>query len=199
MRTIASCAVALALAACSTPGPARHADFLPDYSKLRRDPKRPSDWTWLKPGADLRVYSRVLFDPIVIIPAPGSATEQLTPEVRAKVVEKFQEILFKTIDPYYNVAKEPAEGVLRVRIALTDVEPATADSPGDPGYRVGSAALEVELMDSVTKECLAEAIDRSEGSLAGTGDVPEKWRHVEGAFIEWSQRLLDFLDSWHDT
>ena len=93
MRTIAFCALFAALAACSTSGPARHADFLPDYAKLRRDPTRPSDWTWLKPGADLRVYSRVMFDPIVIIPAPGSAAAELTPEVKAKVVAKFQEIL----------------------------------------------------------------------------------------------------------
>jgi hypothetical protein len=186
----------LLLAACAS-GPKDPSGFLGDYSKLRQDENFKSDWVWLKPGVDLRDYDRVMIDPVLVLTAKGSKAETLGPEVLSKVSQAFTETLRETIDPYYSLASKPGPNVLRVRVAITDVAKASGGKPGDPDYSVGSAAMEAEILDSVTGERQAAAIDRIEGSQAGT-DVPREWVHVKGAFVEWSNRLLDFLDSYHD-
>lgn len=186
---------ALLAAACASkgPGPEERSGFLKDYSQLRHDKRYKSDWVWVKPDADLRVYDRVLIDPVVVTPLKGSAAGELGPNVLQRVADHFTKVLKQTIDPYYTLALRPGPNVLRVRIAITDVEKATGGAPGDPGYRVGSAAMEAEIVDSVTGERMAAAIDRIAGSQAGR-DVPREWTHVEGAFAEWANRLLDYLD-----
>lgn len=184
---------ALLAAACAS-GPKDASGFLKDYSKLRRDRQYKADWVWLKPGIDLRDYDRVMIDPVVVMPGKGSKAGELGPEVLKKVAEAFTETLRETIDPYYSVAPAPGPHVLRVRVAITDVAKAAGGKPGDPDYSVGSAAMEAEILDSLTGERQAAAIDRIEGSQAGA-DVPREWVHVKGAFVEWSNRLLDFLDA----
>jgi hypothetical protein len=196
LRNLLLPAPLLLLAACAS-GPKHTSGFLGDTSKLRQDRQYKSDWVWLKPGVDLRDYDRVIIDPVVVMPLRGSQAQELGPEVLKKVAAAFTETLRETIDPYYSLAPKAAPNVLRVRVAITDVAKATGGKPGDPGYTVGSAAMEAEILDSVTGERQAAAIDRIEGSQAGT-DVPREWVHVKGAFVEWSNRLLDFLDSYHD-
>lgn len=190
---------ALLAAACASKGsgPKDTSGFLKDYSALRQDPKYKSDWVWVKPGADLRDYDRVLIDPVVAMPPRGSRAEALGPDVLRKVADHFTKTLKQTIDPYYSLALQPGPHVLRVRVALTDVEKATGGKPGDPDYKVGGAAMEVEIVDSTTGDRLAAAIDRIEGSSAGR-DVPREWTHVEGAMVEWANRLLDYLDYHHE-
>jgi hypothetical protein len=189
----------LLAAACASSGsgPKNTSGFLKDYSQLRHDKRYKSDYVWAKPDLDLRDYDRVLIDPVVVMPLKGSAAGELGPEVLKKVADHFTKILKETIDPYYTLALRPGPNVLRVRVAVTDVEKAGGGKPGDPGYRVGGAAMEVEIVDAVSGERLTAAIDRIEGSQAGR-DVPREWTHVEGAFVEWANRLLDYLDYYQD-
>jgi hypothetical protein len=190
---------ALLAAACASKGsgPKETSGFLKDYSALRQDPNYKSDWVWVKPGLDLRDYDRVLIDPVVVMPLKGSTAGELGPEVLQKVADHFTKTLKETIDPYYTLALRPGPHVLRVRVAITDIEKASGGKPGDPGYHVGSAAMEVEIVDAQGNERLAAAIDRIEGSHAGR-DVPREWTHVEGAMVEWANRLLDYLDLHHE-
>jgi hypothetical protein len=190
---------ALLATACASKGagPKDTSGFLGDYSGLRQDDKYKSDWVWVKPDADLREYDRVLIEPVVVMPVKGSSAGDLPPEVLRKVADHFTRILRETIDPYYTLALRPGPHVLRVRVALTDVEKAGGGKAGDPDYQVGGAAMEVEIADAATGDRLAAAIDRIEGSQAGR-DVPREWKHVEGAFVEWANRLLDYLDYHHD-
>jgi hypothetical protein len=195
-RNLLLCAALLA-AACASKGsgPKDTSGFLKDYSLLRQDARYKSDWVWVKPDADLREYDRVLIDPVVVMPLKGSTAGDLGPEVLQKVADHFTKTLKQTIEPYYTLALRPGPNVLRVRVAITDIEKATGGGPGDPGYQVGGAAMEVEIVDAVTGERQAAAIDRIEGSQAGR-DVKREWMHVEGAMVEWANRLLDYLDHY---
>ena len=53
--------------------------------------------------------------------------------------------------------------------------------------------MEAELLDSMTGEVLAQVTDKIKGSEK-RGKAPAEWQHVEGAFIEWSESLLDYMD-----
>ena len=194
IRILGFFAIAALVTACSGGGPTRTSGFIKDYSKLKSDPNRNANWVWIKPGSDLRMYDRLMIDPIIVMPDSESRAGELGPETLAKVAKAFRKILVRTIDPYYTVVFTKAPNVLRVSIAVTDVKPATV---GSDGKRLadGEAAIEVIVRDSVTGEELGLAIDREKGSLAGTTDVPREWRHVEGAFIEWANALLDYVDT----
>lgn len=190
IRTLASFIVAaLLLAACNTTpaGPGRTVGFLKDYSKLAEDPARPGTWIWHKPGVDMRVYDRLLIDEIVVIPDSDSKVGEYGPEKLEKAATFFHNVLVERVGPYYTVVEEPADNVLRVRIALTDMAPAVDESPGE-------AAIEVDIADSVSGDSLTAGVLRIRGSLAGAGQAKREWRHVEGAFNEWANGLLDYMD-----
>jgi hypothetical protein len=151
---------------------------------------RPDSWEWIKPGIDLRKYDYLLIDPIVVMARKGSATDKLPDDLKKKATDGFRDVLFETIDPYYSVVQAPADHVLRVRIALTDITP-------DEGEGEGSASLEGELLDAKSGERLAAFISTIKGSKDGWR-AQKKWLAVEGAFIQWSKALLDYMDSFHE-
>jgi hypothetical protein len=195
MRTHGILILALLLGACTS---SRNAGFLTDYSRLKPDEQFPGDLFWEKPGVDLRVYDRLIIDPVVVIVDEDSKAAALGDEALRRVASGYSRILRETIAPYYTVVKEPGPTVLRLRIAITDVEPALKSAEDPMGVSVGRATTEAEMIDSATGEQLAASIDRLEGSESGTGDVPEEWRHVEGAFIEWANRILDYIDARYE-
>ena len=182
-------ALSLVLAACTAAptGPERTVGFLKDYSKLQADPERPGNWIWHKPGVDMRVYDRLLIEDVQVIPDADSKVGEYGPEKLKKAATYFHLVLIEKVEPYYSTAKHPAVNVLRVKIALTDRVPSMGDTPGE-------AAIEVDISDSVSGDTLAAGVLRIRGSLAGTGEVKEEWRHVDGAFQEWAARLLDYMD-----
>jgi len=177
--------VALLLCGCGT----TYSGFLDSgiYSKLKPGEKKGTK-VWLKDGADLRTYHYLLIDPISCV-APKS---KLTPEQEKKATDAFRRILVEEVDPYYPIVDEPGPKVLRVRIALTELTP----SKGDMG--VGAAALEVDFRDSQSDEVLCAAVSRIAGSEKSKGEATDEWKAVEGAFYEWADRLIGFMDSYRE-
>lgn len=192
-RVSIALAVAL-LAACSAP---RESGYLGSYyAMMKPHPEHKNTRLWVKEGIDLRPYDELIISKVVIWLHPESKAATLGDETLQKVSDAFTRILTETISPYYDIVTEPAPNVLKVQIAVTDVMPAP-EAPGSPMVGVGEAAMEGKLIDSTTDEVLAVFEDRITGSAAGSGKVPREWRHVEGAFIEWANRLLDYIDSHH--
>jgi hypothetical protein len=177
--------ILLLLAACQSTSPS---GFLADYRKLRPNPAAKNQLTWFKPGIDLREYDQLMIDPVEVHLNPDSEAGAIGEATLQKAADAFRDIMIETIEPYYTVVTEPGPHVLRVRAALTDVQPAGRD------VQVGTAALEAELLDPDTGARLAAVVDRI--SSGGSGARPPKeWRSVEGAYREWARRLLEFMDS----
>lgn len=176
----------LAVAGCAN----RYSGFLDSsiYPKLKPGEK-PGTKMWIKKGADLRAYDHLLIDPVVCMPSVDKEAE-MTPELEKKAVDAFHKILVENVDPFYPVVKKPGAHVLRVRIALTELKPTRKD------MGMGAAALEVDFRDSRTNEVLCAAVSRIEGSERGK-EAEDEWKAVEGAFYEWADRLIGFMDSYH--
>lgn len=170
--------------------------FLDDYSGLRGSPDHEGSYSWTKEGIDLRVYDHLLIDPVVVI-LDEEGQKIVTEEMRATASEAFREILLETIEPFYEVVDVPAEHVLRVRLALTDLVPTPQMEEGKPAVQTGGAELEGIFSDALTGETLMRIVSRIEGSGRGEDAKPE-WQAVEGAFYEWADRLLTFLDSFKE-
>lgn len=179
------------------PPPGIHpSGFLDDYSGLTKSPKEEGSWVWLKPGLDLRTYDRLLIDEIPVL-LDEEGQKVVTAEMRKKASDAFRQILVETLDPYYDVVDQPGENVLRVRLALTDLVPTKGMEEGKPPLQAGGAELEGVFSDSRTGEVLLRVVSRIEGSERGEVAKPE-WQAVEGAFREWADRLLTFLDSFKE-
>ena len=179
------------LAGCAS-GPPNTSGFLSNYHHMEKHPERKGAWVWYRSEIDLREYDRIMLDKVTVVPHPGSKAAELGEETLKKVAQGFEKIFKEIVDPYYTLVDKPASNVLWVRIAITDVSPA-----GKDGKSMGAAAIEGEFLDSVSAERLAAIVDRIEESTSGK-EAPEEWRAVEGAFREWAQRLVDYMDSHHE-
>lgn len=195
MRNTFLLALAAALFAGCGSAPTK-SGFLKSYAHLKSDPDYKSDLVYIKPGADMRDYDYLLIDPVQIHLASDSLAAEYGPDILEKVSQAFTRILRETVDPYYTVVDAPGPHVLRVRLAISDVAPTASPVPRKKPS-VGTAAMEGELLDSLTGEQLGAVVDRIDGSTQGAESVPELWRPVEGAFREWAQRLVDFMDAYH--
>ncbi len=149
------------LAACASRPEAKPSGFLSDYSRLAKvDAHR----MWYA-SPRLAEYGSFIVDPVVFRSPP----ERLTPEQRADVAAHFLarvESLLK--DRGLAVTSAPHEGVARVSFALTDIAKSTWWMKIHPGMRAsgagtGGAAMEAEIVDSVTGEQLLAAVQSSFG------------------------------------
>lgn len=168
--------------------------FLDSYRGLRASGEHAGSWFWLKEDHDLRVYDHLMIDPVEVI-LDEEGQKVVTEEMRKKASEAFREILYETIEPYYDIVEEPGPHVLRVRLALTDLQPTPEMEEGKPPVHHGGAELEGMFSDAVTGETLLRVVSRIEGSKQGKEAKPE-WQAVEGAFYEWANRMLTFFDSY---
>ncbi|MFV1958133.1 MAG: DUF3313 domain-containing protein [Planctomycetota bacterium] len=177
------------------PKPPVGSGFLDDYGKLEPSLFRKGAWSCMEPGCDLREYDELLFDPIQILASPGSDILSMPADLQEKAKAHLRKIMVETIEPYYDVVDEPGPYVLRVALAITDLQPGGGEGANGEPVDVGSASLEAKLIDGETGELLLSFLDRIEGSTRGDYHDPQ-WREAEGAFHEWADALLHFLDSW---
>jgi hypothetical protein len=194
--TAALAAAAVLAAGCQSgrPVPPKGSGFLGDaYPLLLPNPNHPGSWRWLKPGVDLGEYDKLIIDPVEVRLTPGADAQIVPPEMSARAAEHLTLVLNRTIDPYYEIVKQPGPHTLRVRIALSDVIPDTSSPAG--GVEVGGASAEGEMTDSATGERLVAFMSKVEHSASlDADDVPQKWKGTEGAFRVWAKRLLEFLE-----
>jgi hypothetical protein len=127
----------------------------------------------------------------------------------------FYQALEKSLGTAFTMVREPGPGVMRVQVAIEDVNGATpvlrSISMIVPQARVlatlklaatgtypfvGSAQAEVKITDSETGEILAAAVDKRVGS--GAMATAAQWRYgdAENAMTAWSQQLSDRLVGW---
>jgi hypothetical protein len=179
---LAAIVAAAASSACSSPPPDT-TGFLGDYSGFDRAPDRDTAWIWRKAGADLRDYDKLMFDPVVVQPAPGSRLAQLEKGLAASRADELYQAMASGVAPYHTVVLTSGPHTLRVRLALTELALGTATTPGTVG-------IEAELVDSKSNERIAAVVERLEMPPAADPAAP-----VRAAFQTWTGRLVDFLET----
>ncbi len=163
MRRIGSAAVLCLglLGACASRPEAKPTGFLSDYSRLEKVDGHRMWYT----SPRLAEYQSFIVDPVVFRSPP----ERLTPEQRGDVAAYFHERVVDLLkDRGLAVTAAPHEGVARVSFALTDIARSTWGMKIHPGMRAsgagtGGAAMEAEIVDSVTGEQLLAAVQSSFG------------------------------------
>lgn len=201
-------AVACLLLSCLlTAGCAARADktepsgFLTDYGALVEAEGEPGVRRFESPGA-LGRYSAFLIDPIAIQPAPGAKLDKVPRERLEELVGVLETALRDQLSERYSIVLAPAPGALRIRAAVTDVDPATPLLNIHPatkisGLGLGGAAIEAEGVDSVTGErVFAVLVSRDAAKRIGSG--LGEWEDARQVMRDWAEAFRERVDAAHE-
>jgi hypothetical protein len=182
--------------------------FLADYSILKPSAEYKGDYNYRKEGVSISQYPNVIIEPVEIWIDPESTYKGISPDQLKEMTEEFRNIMIQNLVGTVNWVFEPGDGVMSLRLAITNVyakkpkkgllsftpvglvKGAVKKAAGT-NYSLTNAVLEGELTDSVTGELL--------GSLMASqfGKVKKKkvtWDEMTKDFTEISLRLKGVLE-----
>jgi hypothetical protein len=168
--------------------------FLGDYSRLRPSPRHAD--TRYEQSADFARYSAFYVQPIVVIPDTSARGIELSEAVKSELAADAADELRAAISSKYRVVDGPEEGVATVRAAITAVAMGGRSPEGEPW--LGGASVEMEVLDSMTGQRVAAAVE------SDSIDPLDEGRHTEDVgemhdarmvFRHWSQRYLRWVDA----
>lgn len=194
--------------------PLNFSGFLGNYTGLRPSPDESGAWSYRKPEANFKRYTKIILDPLVIWPSQNSAYGGIDALTAWKLALAFQERMSQALAGGYVIVKEPGPGVLRLRAALTEVilERPTLASPGPllplandillqasekiSGMNAleGEAAIEAELLDAESQERLAAFVEKRMSSKILLTRDKDSLGPVLEIFDYWANKLRQRLD-----
>lgn len=210
-----------ALTGCATKQ-VEYTGFLGDYPAFKPGPKDGADLVYIKEGADFRAYDKIMLDRVVIYLSEDQKYEGIHPGEVIRLANAFHKSMAAALAdsypmPAYPMVDEPGPGVLRIRVAITEVVASKpklnaittiipiglAISTVKKGFTgthtfVGGASLEAEFLDSQTNEQLAAVIDTKAAEKYKIKEGMSEWGHAKDTFEFWAKRLRLFLDTPHE-
>lgn len=185
--------------------------FLDDYSQLRPGEGDQPAYGYSRPGADLSKYDKIIIEKVCVCLPGQEDSSDLEPILLREFADYYDQAITSAVFDRYKIVDEPGPGVLRIRVAITDVKPSspiinTISSVSPLGISIslatkifsgknlgtGEAASEIEVLDSVTGERLVADVDRRQG---GKMIFRGKWTDTQNAFDHWANRLRIKLES----
>lgn len=162
---------------------------------------------YVKPGVQWSRYDSVQLDSAGLW--LNENTQSLSAEDQQHLTDTLYGTLYRNLGAVFTVARQPGPNTLRLRVALTQAQGAkvaarvvTTVVPqlrmagaivglgGDTATTVGSATVEMEILDSVTNERLAAGVDNRAGTkVLFVKRAYQTWGDVEAACDRWSSRI----------
>ena len=209
-RVLLGGALLLAGCAASSMEDVQQSGFLGDYSQLQEGGNDQAAQVYFKPGVDFTQYDKLMFDRVVVLLSNTTENRQVDAVMRKELTDYYQNALYAAFKDGYQIVYDPAPGVLRVRATITDlkasnptvntlstlvpvgivVSGATKAVSGD-NLGTGEAASEIDVLDALTGERLAAAVDRRQG---GKGVFRGEWEDAKEAIDFWAKRFRQRLD-----
>ncbi len=176
--------------------------FLSDYSKLER--VSPAHYRYVAPDNPLARYSSFIVDSVALDWHEGSRIPRqldagkVTHAEMEDLAAYLRRAVISALAEEYAIAQQPAPGVARIRMALTDVQSATPRLGDDPrrGAGLGRAAMEAEILDSVTGEQIGAIVIISRGGSHGL-TVLKDWSQPKVVMKQWATQFREYLDDAH--
>jgi hypothetical protein len=188
------------LCACATPVSEQdQSGFLSDYSKLEIIDDSMLQFVDEAAGD----YSSFIIEPIVITFRQAPGEQVFTDEELSELSAYYEEAVLDALSKNegYPIVEDPAPGVARIRIGITDVEETIgilniSIYTKITGLGLGGASFEGEIVDSVSGKQLAAAVRWGTGSrilkagITHTGDA-------KIAINRWAKDLRAQVDEAH--
>ena len=101
-----------------------HSGFLADYSKLGPVEGKEGILRYLDRSVDLRPYTKLYLDPVqVFVSTEGDAYKGVQPDALKRMADSFHASFVNAVRSGYQVVGAPGPDVLRVRLAITGMQP----------------------------------------------------------------------------
>ncbi len=205
MKTASFALVALvvvALVGCGGPKTARFSGFLGDYAGFEPSRDSSQSFRYEAPGFDLGDYDKIMLDPVRIHLAPDSNAASVDPAQMNRLVKYFERQIRGELAGKYPVVRQGGPGVLRLRIAITDVKQTDAVFNVLPqtklsGVGLGGASMEAEAIDTKTGQRVVAVVETKAGDQLDYGAGLTEWGHAENVMKYWAKRLVERLDEAH--
>ena len=188
--------------------------FLGDYSKLESRDYYEERKVYIAPDTKWSRFDAVHISSVTLW--GNEQTAKLKPKDQEKLTQVLYEALHEKIGEKFELVDRPGENDLYLRAALTQAGGAkvplraiTSIHPGtvmlgalgalttDVAALVGTATVEIDLRDAVTRRRLAAAVDERAGTkvffLVSPGRTFTTWGDVKAAADFWAERVQEFL------
>ena len=182
--------------------------FLRDYSQLTEDDDTAAKLSYVNHQANWASYDAIWIESVSMWVTEETA--EVESDDREMLISFFYQALHDELSKDFRIADGPGPGVLQFRAALTEAKGANVPlkaittivpqlklvstlvgTSADTVTTVGEATLEAEVMDSMTKERLAAAVDQQAGKKWYT--QLKKWSDVKSACEHWAEALRERL------
>ena len=188
----------------------QHSGFLEDYSQLKPGPKHGADEVYIKDGIDFSQYDSIMVDHVLFYLKKDAQDKGINADEMKELADEFHKALVEAVGSSYTLVNQAGPNVMRIRTAITNLEPnkrivsgVTTIVPvglalsvvkkGVTGEHtgVGETGMEIEFLDSQTNERLVAAVDEHPGGkLKGM----TKWGSASDAFKFWAKTLRTRLE-----
>jgi hypothetical protein len=199
----------------STAATVARVGFLTNYSRLQPMPGGGGMLCWRDAGQNWKQYTKVMLERIQVYIKPGSQ-QAVDPTDLKMLIDYFHADLVKAIQPEAQIVTATGPGVLRVRIALTNLVPtntiaslagtaapygfvaeigsgaATGRPVGSTPY-LGQTGMEVQFRDGASGQIIAECADVEIG-LKYAADINAG---AAGAAESWVSGYMDSFSQWN--
>ena len=184
--------------------------FLDNYSQLSAGGEGRAVFMYINPKTNFKLYDKIMFDRVAVVVSNMEQYTVIDPAQLKELTDYFQQSLLNAVKDDYEIVDQPGPGVLRARFAITEVKPSkpvantlstilpvgwvvagATKVASDENLGTGEAAAEMEVIDSITGERLAAAVDSRQG---GKKAFSGKWKDAKGAFDYWAKMFRQRLD-----
>lgn len=159
---------------------------------------------WVAPTEKLTQYKQFIIDPVIVHFSPNAKGTAIDPAELKEMSDYFHAQVVKALSKTkrYQVVTAPGSGVARVRIAITDISKTVPVANIHPamklsGIGLGGAAMEAEVVDSVSGERLGMVVDSQSGGRLGIVAGLQTYGHARQVMDGWTERFVKRLDTIH--
>lgn len=184
---------------CATQGPAG-TGFISDYSKLQENPDFEGSLIYFNPDKSLKNYSRFIINPVQVrLSSKGKMWDIEKSKLHDISQYVYDKLVSELTKSGYKIVSTPAPETLILRAAITEVAPTrilnTPRSLMIVGVSLGGASSEAELIDALSGEVVAAAVESQTGNRGFTGLT--EYGNTQDVIDRWVKRLVIRMDKEH--
>jgi len=173
--------------------------FLKDYSKLTPSRQKNGAFVYFDYSKRLSLYKMVMLDPVQVRLHSSAKANEIDPAELQQLAKHFENAIRQELGYSYPVVQEPGFGVLRMRIAITDVEPAKPGLSMLPftnmmDSSLGGVTVEGEFLDAQSGQQIVAFVDYDQGIARRKSNAFGKFGQAEDRLTAWAILIKDRLD-----
>ena len=189
--------------------------FFKDYSMLKaKDPMNKAKWIYINEKAIFSAYDKIMLDDVTFFISEKADYKGIEAQELVDMSEAFKRAFIMNLRGAYEFTDKPGAGVMRIRMAVTELVPSSSVTgtvttiipiglalssvkkvATGSHIGMGKVTFEGEIIDTQSGETLGAVIDSRVGSKAKITKSVSKWGHAIDIFNQWGQTFRTRLDS----